>query len=79
MLVSTGDHDDRVVPLHSYKYVAELQYKAGNGKVAGQNPILLQVKKDRGHAGVNGLTSIIEEDALKYAFIAKVTNSPWIN
>ena len=30
MLVTTGDHDDRVVPLHTYKFVASLQYTAGD-------------------------------------------------
>ena len=55
MLVVTSDHDDRVVPLHSYKYIAELQYRAGNGKVAGQSPLLLSVTKNSGHGG-NGKT-----------------------
>lgn len=38
MLVTSGDHDDRVVPLHTYKFVASLQYTAG--KVKNQNPLL---------------------------------------
>jgi len=50
MLISTGDHDDRVVPLHSYKYVAELQYQAGDiGNV--DRPILARVNVNQGHSG----------------------------
>ena len=38
MIISTADHDDRVVPLHSYKLASVLQ-----SKQSGENPILLQV------------------------------------
>jgi prolyl oligopeptidase len=50
MLISTGDHDDRVVPLHSYKYVAELQYQAGDATEVDR-PILIKVGADQGHSG----------------------------
>ena len=50
MLVYTGDHDDRVVPLHSYKYVAELQYQAGEINSVDR-PILVKVNVNQGHSG----------------------------
>ena len=76
MLIRTGDHDDRVVPLHSYKYVAELQYRAANGKVPEQNPILLSVSKNSGHnGGYSGLNTGMSQEAETLAFFAKVTNS----
>ncbi|WP_337881310.1 prolyl oligopeptidase family serine peptidase [Rheinheimera sp.] len=47
-LVTTGDHDDRVVPAHSFKFAAELQAKAG-----GTNPQLIRIETNAGHgAGV---------------------------
>lgn len=78
MLVITADHDDRVVPLHSYKYVAELQYIAGNGQVADQRPLLLKVKKDGGHNGAATTSAHIEDAATQLAYLAKVTNTQWI-
>lgn len=41
MLIMSGDHDDRVVPLHTYKYVAELQFKLQD--VHGQRPIIMKI------------------------------------
>ena len=59
VLVVTADHDDRVVPLHSYKYVATLQKKN-----RGNNPILLYIKKNAGHQSKS-----LEADADIYSFI----------
>lgn len=53
MIVATADQDDRVVPLHAYKFVASLQYQTKD--IADAGPILLRVAKDRDHAG-GGLT-----------------------
>lgn len=58
MLVTTGDHDDRVVPLHAYKYVATLQDVAGS--VPGQNPLLISIQKDGGHSGAAGMSASIQ-------------------
>ncbi len=54
ILVTTGDHDDRVFPAHSYKFVATLQEK-----YKGRNPVLLRVDKNAGH-GVSNLSKTIE-------------------
>ena len=67
MWVVTGDHDDRVVPSHSFKYVAELQYTAG--QVEGQSPIFLQVVSNQGHG-----SEVSKAEWL--ALIAFVTKTP---
>jgi len=59
VLVVTGDHDDRAVPMHSYKYVAAMQYKN-----TGDNPILLLVQENAGHQD-----NYLELDVDIYSFI----------
>lgn len=62
-LVTTADHDDRVVPAHSYKFIAALQ--AGH---KGENPVLIRVYPRSGH-GSSNLTRAIEKDADAWAFM----------
>lgn len=62
-LVTTGDHDDRVVPAHSFKYIAELQ-----AKHKGNNPTLIRIETDAGHGAGKPLTKTIEEYADIYGF-----------
>ena len=62
-LITTADHDDRVVPAHSFKYAATLQEKAGN-----ENPALIRIETKSGH-GASNVTKQIEATADIYAFI----------
>ncbi len=64
MLVLTGDHDDRVVPAHSFKYAASLQSKTN-----GKTPAFIRIDKQAGHGAGKPTTKIIEENADIYAFI----------
>jgi prolyl oligopeptidase len=57
-LVITGDHDDRVVPAHSFKFAAELQ-----AKQSGNNPILIRIETDAGHGAGTPISKTIEEYA----------------
>ena len=57
-LVSTADHDDRVVPAHSFKFAARLQECQ-----AGSAPTLISIGKDAGHGGGKPLAKRLEEQA----------------
>jgi prolyl oligopeptidase len=65
-LVTTADHDDRVVPAHSFKFAAALQ-KAHQGK----NPVLIRIETKAGHGAGKPTTKIIEEAADKWAFVVR--------
>jgi prolyl oligopeptidase len=72
-LVTTADHDDRVVPAHSFKFAARLQEVQ-----AGANPVLIRIETKAGHGAGKPTTKIIEEAADKLAFIGAhlgVTNA----
>ena len=62
-LVTTGDHDDRVVPAHSFKFAAELQEKQ-----AGTNPVLIRIETKAGHGAGKPTSMIIDEYADIFAF-----------
>lgn len=62
-IVTTGDHDDRVVPAHSFKFAAELQ-----SKQSGINPTLIRIEVNAGHGAGKSLTAIIKENADVQAF-----------
>jgi prolyl oligopeptidase len=63
-LVTTADHDDRVVPAHSYKYIAALQE---NHK--GNNPVLIRIETQAGHGAGKPVSKIIDEAADIQSFL----------
>jgi prolyl oligopeptidase len=63
-LITTADHDDRVVPAHSFKYAATLQEKAGKDS----GPLLIRIDTSSGH-GASSQTKALETTADIYAFI----------
>ena len=63
-LITTADHDDRVVPAHSFKFAARLQ-----ACQAGDKPVLIRIDTKAGHGGGKPLAKRIEESADIYAFI----------
>ncbi|MEL6670706.1 MAG: prolyl oligopeptidase family serine peptidase [Bacteroidota bacterium] len=63
-MVMTADHDDRVVPAHSFKYGATLQAKAGHGP----NPLLLRIESKAGHGAGTPTSKRIAQTADQYAF-----------
>ncbi len=62
-MVTTGDHDDRVVPAHSFKFAAELQ-----AKQTGTNPVLIRIETDAGHGAGTPVSKTIEQYADIYGF-----------
>ncbi|WP_255493619.1 prolyl oligopeptidase family protein [Myroides sp. WP-1] len=62
-MVTTGDHDDRVVPAHSFKFAAELQAK-NNGK----NPMLIRIETNAGHGAGKSIAQQIQEHVDLQAF-----------
>ena len=62
-MVTTSDHDDRVVPAHSFKFAAELQ-----SKQSGDNPVLIRIETDAGHGAGTPVSKTIEQYADIYGF-----------
>ncbi|CAM1334316.1 prolyl oligopeptidase family serine peptidase [Tenacibaculum aestuariivivum] len=62
-MVTTGDHDDRVVPAHSFKFAAELQ-----NKQQGENPVLIRIETNAGHGAGTPVAKTIEQYADIFAF-----------
>ena len=62
-LITTGDHDDRVVPAHSFKFAAELQ-----DRQTGKNPTLIRIETNAGHGAGKPVSKTIEEAADIQAF-----------
>lgn len=66
-LITTGDHDDRVVPGHSFKFAAALQ-----AAQAGDAPTLIRIETRAGHGAGKPTTKIIEEASDRWAFLSRV-------
>mmetsp|Transcript_9800 Transcript_9800/g.12245 ORF Transcript_9800/g.12245 Transcript_9800/m.12245 type:complete len:768 (+) Transcript_9800:67-2370(+) len=75
-LLTTGDHDDRVVPLHSYKYIAAIQDKVGV-RSDQDKPLIIKIDTKSGHGAGKPTSKVIEETSELYAFIAKNTGAVW--
>jgi len=69
-LITTADHDDRVVPAHSFKFGARLQECHG-----GEDPVLLRIAVDAGHGAGKPTAKIIEEQADIWSFFFENTGS----
>ena len=68
-LVTTADHDDRVVPGHSFKFAATLQ-----ADQAGPAPVLIRIEPQAGHGAGKPISKQIEETADSWAFVARNLN-----
>lgn len=71
-LITTADHDDRVVPAHSFKFAATLQEKH-----QGENPILIRVDTNAGHGAGKPTTKMIEEAADVWSFVFQNLGMGW--
>ena len=65
-LITTADHDDRVVPAHSFKFAATLQ-----AAQAGPAPILIRIETKAGHGAGKPTTKIIDEIGDRWAFLTR--------
>lgn len=66
-LITTGDHDDRVFPAHSFKFAAALQHAQG-----GSAPVLIRIETKAGHGAGKPIAKLIEEAADRWAFLVKM-------
>ncbi|KAA1465945.1 prolyl oligopeptidase [Dentipellis sp. KUC8613] len=72
-ILLTADHDDRVVPLHSFKLAATLQHTLPNNP----NPLLIRIEKKAGHGAGKATEQRIKEAADKWGFVAQSLGLKW--
>ena len=71
-LVMTADHDDRVVPAHSFKFAAQLQHCQG-----GDAPVLIRIESKAGHGAGKPTSKRIDEATDMYAFLFQNIGVPY--
>jgi prolyl oligopeptidase len=74
-LIVTADHDDRVVPAHSFKFAAALQ-----AAQAGDAPVLIRIETKAGHGAGKPISKAIEETTDEWSFLVKnlgMNEYPW--
>ena len=71
-LITTGDHDDRVVPAHSFKFAAQMQHSQ-----AGNAPILIRIETNAGHGAGKPTAKRIEEITDTFAFLFANTDTKY--
>ncbi|KAI8837460.1 prolyl oligopeptidase [Chytriomyces cf. hyalinus JEL632] len=74
VLIITGDHDDRVVPLHSMKLAATMQHNLAHS----ENPIMMRINTKAGHGAGKSMQQVIEEASDKYTYISIVLDAPYV-
>uniref|UniRef100_A0A915LMN1 Prolyl endopeptidase n=1 Tax=Meloidogyne javanica TaxID=6303 RepID=A0A915LMN1_MELJA len=80
MLITSADHDDRVVPLHTLKYLAQLYYTLHNEAYNWQTkPVLGRIEVKAGHGAGKPTTKIIDELVDMYSFLQRVLDLKWID
>ncbi len=72
-MVTTADHDDRVVPAHSFKFAARLQEFH-----TGPNPVLIRIETKAGHGAGKPTAMVIAEQTDKWAFLFQHTRTPYV-
>ncbi|KAJ1424203.1 Peptidase S9, prolyl oligopeptidase, catalytic domain [Sesbania bispinosa] len=79
-MLLTADHDDRVVPLHSLKLLATMQYALVTSldKSPQTNPIIGRIECKAGHGAGRPTQKLIDEAADRYSFMAKMLDAYWI-
>ncbi|MDR0328999.1 MAG: prolyl oligopeptidase family serine peptidase [Planctomycetaceae bacterium] len=69
VLVTTSDHDDRVVPAHSFKFTATMQAKSGGHKPPGERPVYIRIETKAGHGAGKPMTKVIDESTDIWSFL----------
>lgn len=80
MMLLTGDHDDRVVPLHTLKLVATIQSQmkqVDKGRDIPRNPVIARIESQTGHGAGKPTDKVIEQYADVYAFIGECLGGEW--
>ncbi|VVA91979.1 unnamed protein product [Arabis nemorensis] len=80
-MLLTADHDDRVVPLHTFKMLATMQHELSLSleNSPQTNPIIARIEVKAGHGAGRPTQKMIDEAADRYAFMAKMVDASWID
>uniref|UniRef100_A0A0A9HN74 Peptidase S9 prolyl oligopeptidase catalytic domain-containing protein n=1 Tax=Arundo donax TaxID=35708 RepID=A0A0A9HN74_ARUDO len=80
-MLLTADHDDRVLPSHTLKFLATMQHvlRAGAEGSPQTNPIIARIERKSGHGCGRSTQKIIDEAADRYAFAAKMMGVSWMD